>query len=104
MIKVRVLRAQRLGQNDIQFQVRIFGSEDGTTWLQVEGAPDVLTYTADEILAITDDAALSEAQKKQAIIKELIRPDIEGLKLSDAERALTSIDTLVGDWPITIDL
>jgi hypothetical protein len=104
MIKILVLRADRLGQSEIQFQVRVFTSDDGSTWWQAEGAPSLLTYPASEILAITDDAGLTDADKRQAIVDQLIRPDIETLGLSDAERALDSVETLVGAWPITISL
>jgi lipase chaperone LimK len=104
MIKVRVLRAQRLGRNDIQFQVRVFESADGATWFQAEGAPPQLTYPAAEVLAITEDQSLTDAEKRQAIVTQLIKPDIQALGLSDAEKALDDVKSLVSDWPVTFSL
>jgi hypothetical protein len=102
MIKVEVLRKERLGTTEIRFQIQMFKSKDGTVWFQVV-APEWLTYQASQILAITESDSLSEQEKKLALI-ELLRQDVIAFGVSEAEQADEALDALITTWPVTINL
>lgn len=103
MIKVEVLGMERLGGSEVRFPVVVYKSTDGTVWTQVVGAPSYVTFQATEILAITNDTVLTDAEKVQALA-DLMKAQVEGYGVSEAEEAVDDLAALGITYPVTIDL
>lgn len=104
MYRVEYKSASLLSNGQIGISFCLYSSEDGTTWVQVDRGTGDISLQAADVLAITQDDTLTDAQKAGAI-NQLLLERIEGLGLTQSRDALQELEALLpSGWPITVNL
>ena len=103
MLRLVISGSERQGLTQVRFPIFVLRSTDGTEWVQVPWAPQEVILDATAILTITNDTALTNGQRIAALA-DLMKAQVEGYGVTEAEEALGDLAALGISYPVTINL
>lgn len=103
MIKFTVGYPEKLGPSQIRFPITVYKSDDGTVWDQIPGAPTDVSFAATQVLAITNDTALTSAEQLSALA-DMMKAQVVAQYITEAEEAVDDLAALGITYPVTINL
>ena len=103
MYRVTVTGAESTGRERVKLLCTFQESEDGETWVELEGAPGEMLLSLSAVRGALGSAG-GEAEKRAALL-ELVRTAARSLPALVESVAVEGIeDLLPSGWPVTVAL